>query len=36
MNDHQQRTDVVCTADVAKEPVLATRTARETFGNFKN
>ena len=36
LDSDKQRTDIVCIADVAKESVLTTRTARETLGASKS
>lgn len=36
LDDHKQRTDIICKAEVAKESVLTARTARETLGASKS
>ena len=36
LNGPKQRIDIVCMADVAKESVLTTTTARETLGASKS
>ena len=36
LNGPKQRIDIVCIVDVAKESVLTTTTARETFGASKS